>query len=191
MKALTAPELAALAGPRLVAVQLVLLGFSTPVGLNSSTWTITYGGVDYKGANGLVSATTIADKASGDVTGIQFMVNGASAEYIALALDGAGEWKGVPVTISTALFDPSSYQIATVLTDWTGRGDTLSIQRQGGACNVVASAESSAVDLLNGTPLTYSDADQQYLHPGDTSFALVVDQAGKPVVWPDRAYFYK
>ena len=56
---------------------------------------------------------------------------------------------------------------------------------------VTATAESTAVDLLRGSAMTYSDGDQQSLYPGDRAFEYVVDQANKPIVWPSKEYFQK
>lgn len=50
MKTLSAPTLAALAGPKVGIVQLVHMAFSTtPISLNMSTWDLTWLGVTYKG----------------------------------------------------------------------------------------------------------------------------------------------
>ena len=48
-----------------------------------------------------------------------------------------------------------------------------------------------AVDLLRGSAMTYSDADQRAIYPADRAFEYVVDQADQPVVWPAKSWFYK
>ena len=42
-----------------------------------------------------------------------------------------------------------------------------------------------------GSAMTYSDGDQQSLYAWDRAFEYVVDQAGKPVVWPSKEFFKK
>jgi hypothetical protein len=191
MKALSLAALAALNAPEAVTVQLVRMGFApTPVALAASTWTITHLGLDYKAAQGLGTISPIED-APGTVKGVQFEITGAPAEYIALAMDDADQYQGVPISISTALLDPVSYQIVDVLPDWVGRGDTFTHTIEGQTASIQATAESSEVDLLRGNPLTTSDADQQTLYPGDRAFEYVVAQADQRDVWPSREYFFK
>lgn len=194
MRSLAGTTVTALSGSHVVIAQLVLLGFSanggTDVALNSSNMDLLWGGVTYRGAYGLGSVAPMKD-APGEIQGLQFQISGAAAAAISLALDGADQWQGAPVTIRTAVLDPASYAVLDAPVEWTGRGDTLSIQEDGQTCSIVATAESTAVDLLGGSALTYSDGDQQALYSGDLAFAYVVSQAGKPVIWPAREYFFK
>lgn len=190
MRSLSAGTIAALGQPSVPLVQLVLLAFpSGNVALNTSTWDITFGGITYKGAYGLGSIGTVADS-PGEIKGLQLSMSGTAATSVALALDGADEWPGTPVTIRTAILDPN-YAVSDAPVEWTGRGDVLSLSEDGQTCTVSATAESTAVDLLRGSAMTYSDADQQSLYAGDLAFAYVVDQADKPVIWPAKEYFYK
>jgi hypothetical protein len=104
-------------------------------------------------------------------------------------LDGANEWPGTPITIRTAIVSASTGQVVDAPVDWTGRGDTMGLQEDGETCTVTATAEASAVDLLRGTPLTTSHADQQSVSPTDRAFEYVAAQADQPVVWPTKAWF--
>ena len=58
MRALDAPTIAALSAPAVTLVQLVYMGFSTPIALNSSNWDLQWGTILYKGAG--IGATTVA-----------------------------------------------------------------------------------------------------------------------------------
>jgi hypothetical protein len=190
MRSLAAPTLAALAQPSVPLVQLIHLAFpSGAIALNSSTWTLEWAGVTYLGAYGLGTVSTIED-GPGEVRGLQFRLSGVAAQQISLALDGADEWQGVPVTVRTAILN-ADYQVVDAPVDWTGYGDTMGISEDGGTAVVEATAESSAVDLLRGNPSTYSDADQRAKYPADRAFEYVVDQADQPVVWPAKSWFYK
>lgn len=191
MKSLPAPVLAALAASEVVLVTLVKLEFpSGTICLNSSNWNIDHGGDTYKGAFGLGTISPIADS-PGEIPGIQLELTRVDSAYIALALDDADEVQGSAVTISTAIFDTATYTVLHVETDWTGYADTMAIAEDGETCGISMSCESKAVDLLRGNPLTYSDADQQSLVPGDTYFEFVADQADKPVIWPAREFFLR
>lgn len=190
MRGLTTPAATALGQPAVPLVQLLRMRFpSGDVALNSSNWTIVWGGVTYQGAAGLGDVSPISDS-PGEVKGLQFTLSGVSAAMVSLALDDAAEWQGVPIEIRTAILG-SSYQVVDAPLEWSGLGDTMGLSEDGEACTVTATAESSAVDLLRGHPLTYSDADHQSLHPGDRAFEYVTSQADQPVVWPAKEWFYK
>lgn len=189
MKTLSSEVLAALAAPEVPLVQLVLLEFASgDVALNTSNWDLVFESTTYRGAYGLGTISPIED-APGEVRGLQFELSGVAASAISLALDGSDEWQGTPVRILTALLDPTTYAIIDVGQEWTGLGDTMAIQEDGETCVVQATAESTAVDLLRGVPLTYTHADQQALYPGDRAFEYVNAQAGQPVVWPAKEWF--
>jgi len=171
-------------------VQLVYLGFSSPLAYNSSTWDLSYGGVIYKGAYGLGQISPITDK-PGEVQGITLELAGGDSATITLALDDADLVQGTACEIRTAIIDTSSYTILDAPLEWTGTLDTMSIAEDGTSASIRVSAESRAVDLLRGTPFMYTDADQITVSSTDRSFKFVVDQIDKPVVWPARTWFYK
>jgi hypothetical protein len=170
-------------------VQLIRLDFpSATVALNTSNRDLVWSGVTYKGAYGAGTISPIADS-PGEVKGLQFELSGVAASSISMALDGTDEWQGCPVAILTAILDPTTYAVLDAQAEWTGLGDTMSISEDGETCAISATAESSAVDLLRGVPLTYTQADQQVFYPSDTAFQYVVEQADQPVVWPARSWF--
>lgn len=190
MKSLSAPTLAALAGGSVAIVQLVYLGFSTPLALNSSTWDLVWGGVTYKGAYGLGQISPVNDK-PGEVQGITLELAGGDSGVIALALDDADVVQGTSCIIRSAILDTGSYQIVDAPIEWTGTLDTMTIAEDGTQASIRVSAESRAVDLLRGTPWFYNDSDQVAVLATDRSFKYVVDQIDKPVVWPSKSWFYK
>jgi hypothetical protein len=179
--------LAALESNVVVIVQMVYLGFATPISLNLSTWDLTWDGVVYKGAAGLGTISTITDK-PGEAQGLTLEMFGDDA-VVALALDEADVVQGTPVTIRTAVISADTYRVLAADVEWVGTLDTMAISEDGEQSVVRVSAESKAVDLLRGTPMYYSDSDQRSVNPTDGSFKYVVDQIDKPVVWPARGYF--
>ena len=190
MRTLAAETLTALTQPSVPLVQLVHLAFpGGAVALNSSTWDLVWGGVTYRGAYGLGQIGSI-DDAPGEVKGLQFTLAGVAAAWVSVALDDADEWQGVPITIRTAILD-ADYQVVDAPVEWVGTGDTMTLEEDGETCVITATAESSAVDLLRGHPLTWSDADQRSLYPTDRAFEYVASQADQPVVWPAKEFFYR
>ena len=180
----------AYAAPSLAIVQLVYLGFPTPLALNSSTWDLTWAGVTYKGAYGLGQLSAITDK-PGEVQGITLELAGGDAAVISLALDDADLVQGTPCIIRTAVLETVNYTILDAPIEWTGTLDTMAIAEDGTSASIRVSAESRAVDLLRGTPWFYNDADQVAVLATDRSFKYLVDQIDKPVVWPAKSWFYK
>lgn len=178
------------AQPALVLVQLVYLGFSTPVALNTSTWDIVFGGITYKGAYGLGQISAITDK-PGEAQGLTLELAGGDTASIALALDDADDVQGAQIIIRTAVLDGTNYQVLDAPIEWLGTLDTMSIAEDGNSASIRVTAESAAVDLLRGTPFYYTDADQLVVSGNDRSFKYVVDQIDKPIVWPAKSYFYK
>jgi hypothetical protein len=193
VKTLDSTTLALIASGQLALAQMIRLDFTSgTVAWNSSNYQLTWGGVTYVGAAGLGTIQAIND-APGEIKGLQFTFSGVSANAVSLALDGADQWQGTPSSILTALVDisVSPFVIRDAEIEWSGSGDTMTLTEDGDTCTVSATAESSAVDLLRGTPLTYTDADQQTLVPGDTAFQYVNQQAEQPIVWPDKAYWQR
>lgn len=191
MRSFSGSVLTALAGASIGLVQLVRVELASgDLLLNSSNRDVIWDGLTYKGAFGLGSVTTIQDK-SGEAQGVSLQLSGASSADIALALDAADEVQGAAVTIRTALIDLSNGDVLDAPIDWAGQADTMAIQEDGDTATVTLSAESSAVDLLRGTPSTYSHADQQALFADDRAFEYVVSQADQVVVWPSREFFFQ
>jgi hypothetical protein len=188
MRALAAPVIAELNKAELTIVQLIVMQFpSLTVALNSSNRDVFFDGVTYLGAAGLGKISEIEDS-PGEIKGLQFEMSGVPTNNIALALSESNVVQGAVTVIRLAILN-SAGQVLDAPIDWSGRLDTMTIQEDGGTCSIGATAESSAVDLLRGNSLTTSNADQQFLYPGDRAFEYVVSQASQPVVWPTKQLF--
>ncbi|MBJ2155261.1 hypothetical protein [Variovorax sp. IB41] len=187
MKSLSALAIAALSAGGLSVVQLVHMDFpGVPVALNSSNVDIDFGGVTYRGAAGLGAIGAITDS-PGEIKGLQLGLSGVPTEYMALALDDTNIVQGTPLTIRLAILS-ADWQVLDAPIDWAGRLDVMGIEEDGATCSISVSAESTAVDLLRGTPLTYSNVDQWSLYPGDRAFEYVISQANKPVTWAGKQW---
>ncbi len=188
MRALSSNTIAALNGAALTIAQLIYMPFpGVPIALNSSNTDIDFEGVTYRGAAGLGTINPIEDS-PGEVKGLQLQLAGVAVEYLSLALDDAGIVQGTPLVVRLAILDAQG-QVIEAPIDWTGRLDTMPIQEDGETCVISATAESSAVDMLRGNALTYSDADQRFLNPGDRAFEYVASQIDQPVIWPTKQLF--
>lgn len=190
MRTLSSDVIAALQAGYIELAQLVLMEFpSGNVALNTTNWVLTWDGVDYRGTSGGIGNIAPIEDGGGEVRGLEVEIPGVSSASLALALDAEDEWQGTPVTIFTAIFNTTTHQILDALVEWAGTGDTMAIAEDGKRGSIVATIESAAVDLLHGTPLTYSDADQQEIYPGDRFFEYGVSQTNQPIVWPSKEFF--
>nr|AER23940.1 hypothetical protein var063 [Variovorax sp. HH01] len=189
MKSISPSFAAALAGPSPQVAQLVAMYFAAGVvALNSMNRPLDFGGITYRGAAGLGEIAQINDSAGSEIKGLQLTMSGLAAELLALALADATVVQGVRLVIRLALIGSDGFVIDAPV-DWDGYLDTMSIDADGERCVISATAESSAVDLLRGNPMTTSNADQQSLYPGDRVFEYIVSQDGIPVVWPTKQYY--
>ena len=189
MKSLSPAFVTALSGVAPKIAQLVAMYFPTgTVALNSMNRDIDFGGLTYKGAAGLGEISPIKDSAGSEVQGLQFTMSAVAAEILALALADATVVQGTRVVIRLALIG-SDGAVIDAPVDWDGYLDTMPISADGLTCTITATAESSAVDLLRGNPMTNSNPDQQALYPGDRAMEYIVPQADIPIVWPTKQYY--
>jgi len=189
MRTLDTDATTALAGVAVAIVQLIKIEFpEATLAYNTSNRDFTYDEVLYKGAYGLGTINTIVDQ-PGQIQGLEFVIGPADGTLMPVALDEADEVQGSPIELRTAIVDIATGVILDAPIDWRGTADTMHIIEDGEQSIVRVTAESRAVNLLRGSPSTYSDADQQALYPGDRACEYVVEQADKPVVWPAKEWF--
>lgn len=187
MRSLTAPALSALSQPSVAMATLIKMVFTGgTVCFNTTGWTLTWGGDSYL-AVGQFGQLQEIDDSPGEVKGVAFSLSGVSSDAIALAL--VEPVQGKPITIYTAIFDPSTYQIADAAVEWAGRIDVFTIEEDGETCTLRVTAEHAGIDLLRPAVVRYTDADQRRLYPGDLAFQYVIDQSDKQIVWPSREFF--
>lgn len=188
MRSLSGATVAALSAPVVRVAQLVLMVFSTgTVALNSRNHDIDFDGVTYRGAAGLGTISATEDS-PGEIKGLQLQMSGVPVEYLSMALDDAAVVQGARLVIRLAILDDVGAVVDAPI-DWDGSLDTMSIEEDEGKCEITATAESSAVDLLRGNPRTTSNADQQAMYPGDRAMEFIVSQDGVPIVWPTKQYY--
>lgn len=187
MRTLAAPALSALSQPSVPMASLIKMVFTGgTVCFNTTGWTLAWGGDSYLAVGQLGEIQEI-DDSPGEVKGVSFSLSGVSSDAIALAL--VEPVQGKPLTIYTAIFNPSTYQIADASIEWAGKIDVFSIDENGETCALRVTAEHSGIDLLRPDVVRYTDADQRRLFSGDLGFQYVIDQSDKQIVWPSREFF--
>lgn len=186
MRTLSAPLLTALASASKGLVTLVQMDLTATVRMNSSAWTLTWDSQTWLPTAGLGSISPIEDS-PGEIKGFSFALSGVSTANLAIALDEP--LQGKAVTVYTAIFDTATSTIIDAVAEWSGRLDTMTIEEQGAAATITASAEHAGIDLLRPRGLKYSNQDQQRLYAGDIFFEYVVDTADREIVWPAASFF--
>jgi len=195
MKTLASGATTAIASGTVYTALLIHITFhgGGTVAFNTSNHDLVWDGVTYSGAYGIGAIQPIKDSV-GSVNGLEFTLSAVSGSNITLAMDGTDQWQGGVVVLRVALIshDPvNGYTVEDAPIEWTGYGDTFTTKETPSGAVLVATAESSQIDLLRGFPLTYSHADQMMIDPTDKFFEYVVSQSDKPVVWPSKEWFYK
>lgn len=168
------------------AVLLLYVGSSPVLRLNSTGYTVTYGGFDWLGAGTFGSVEKVTD-AAGDSQGMRFTLSGIPSDAIALALSESV--RGAETILSLALLDPSSKAIVDVLPLFTGSIDQMPISYGPQVSSISVTAIHRGETFSRPKPLRNTDADQQKLYPGDTSRRFVVSQSQVQDVWPAAAFF--
>lgn len=186
MKTLNAGATTALGLASVPLAMLVDMALTVPFRVNTSSWNLVYGGNTYNGLGGLGGIESI-EESPGEVKGLRFELSGVPSSVIALALGEVVQGKAV--TVYTAIFDRTTYQVLDTIAEWAGRLDTFVIVEQGETCTLQATAEHLGIDLLRPNIVRYSNDDQQRLFPGDVGFQYVNDQSDVPIVWPSRDFY--
>lgn len=167
-------------------VLLLYIATSPVLRLNSTGFTVSYGGNDWLGAGTFGSVEKVTD-APGDSQSLRFALSGIPSDAIALALSESV--RGAACELSLALLDPSSKAIVDVLPLFTGSIDQMPISYGAQTSSISVTAVHRGETFSRPKPLRNTDADQQKLYPGDTSRRFVVSQSQVQDVWPAAGFW--
>ena len=159
---------------------------SAPLHVCTGRWPLTWSATSYTGVGTLGAVDAAQESASGPRP-LSFRLSGVPTSMRSLALQE--NVQGKPVSISLAIFDPATYEIADAALEWAGTLDVLDWADDGTTGVITVSAESAGVDLLRGVPVRYTDQDQQRLFAGDLGFQYVIAQGEKTITWPAASFF--
>lgn len=159
---------------------------SSPLRLCTGRWPLAWGGHTYQ-AVGHLGEVEPAQESSAGPRPLAFKLSGVPASMRSLVL--AENVQGKQVSLSLAILDPNTYQVADAVLEWAGTLDVMDWADDGSTGVITVSAESAGVDLLRGVSVRYTDQDQQRLFPGDRGFEYVIDQGEKSITWPAASFF--
>jgi hypothetical protein len=186
MRSLTTGGAAALNGQVVAAAILVEMDLTQQLLLNTSSLSLSIGGLTYSGVGGLGQIDAITEN-TGDFPKVRFTIAGVQPTSIALALTEPVQGKAV--RIKTALFDSSTGALVDVRVRYAGYLDVMSITDGQDSAVISVTSESAMLDFLRTSATYYNDADQQSLSAGDLAFQYVNDQVESKIVWPAASFF--
>jgi hypothetical protein len=189
MRALSSTSQDTIASGYVPPMVLLLQMATTPVlRLNSTAFTVPYGGVDYLGA-GLFGSVQPITESSSDFSPLKFSLSGVPTDAISLALQDGSAVKHAATTLSVALLDTATKAIVDVVQLFSGQIDQMPITYGPQGATISVTATHRGDTFSRPKPLRNTDGDQQKLYPGDTSRRFVVSQSQKQDVWPAASFF--
>lgn len=187
MRSLTAETLAAVTAPVVRGIYLIAIFFDElTVAWNSGPSDIDYGGHTYRATGSLGSVGRINEKPGVVASSLGVTISGIRPEITALVM--ATSYLGRPVIIHYALLDETNqFSADRCVQVFSGRLDAIK-GTQGKAASYDLTVASRLSDWERQRKLTYNDADQQRLYPGDRGMEYVAQLSEMKLIWP-RAKF--
>lgn len=141
-------------------------------GLWSGTGDYEYAGVTYR-ANSVISIEDIPSSMGSDAVTLRIEIPesadfGITPDMLASIEDE--DYKGRPIVISDAFFNPDTRELVHVEPLYSGFIDTIEHIRSGGEVRMVVNVETTALDNHRDGFRSASNADQQLVSEGDKFF---------------------
>ena len=166
---------------------------SCPIGLfrayfDSGTlnlWTghgdLSYGGVTYIGANGVLSIGQVQERKSITANGLQIQLNGLDNDILEIAEDEP--YQDRPFEMYLAVINSAGNVVADPYLMFEGLMDTMKIKDDGKSITIDTNIENVLIALERPLDTKYTPEDQKRDYPNDTFFDFVADIQNKEVIW--------
>jgi len=186
-RALPAGVLALATANPLRFVVLVRLEFDGgTIAFHSGHEEVAFEGETYVPSSNLGEVGTVLESAGTTATTIEVTLSGVSSSLRSLLQSET--YMRRPAYIHLALTDESfTVDPAAVFLLFSGSIDDIAYQ-DNGAPTWALTLKSRLADWERNVALRYTDADQQYLYPGDKGLEFVGEIAQKKLVWPIASY---
>lgn len=186
MRSIGASAQAVLDGASAPVVMFLHMALTSALRLNTSGFTINWGGYDWLGAGALGAVEEVVDEA-GEQKSLRFTLSGVPTAMLSVALQEPVRNKACALYLG--ILDPTTHAVLDGPAAWAGTLDQMAITQSGDSCVISVTAEHAGVTFSRPKPLRYTDADQQRLYAGDTCLRFVVSQANHQDVWPAASFF--
>jgi hypothetical protein len=150
---------------------------------------VPWGANTFKGVGVLGTMESIKETETGEVLGVKFSLTGVDAAFISQAQQEP--YQGRIVTVYLGAFALPNYTLIPDPTiEWAGTLDVPVIKdNNDGFCSIEVTAEHELFDFDRPNVLTYTDAEQQKLFPGDLGCQYAEQMATREIQWPSAEYF--
>lgn len=143
--------------------------------------TISFGGYEWVGIEGVASIDTIGEATDGSATGVTASLYRVPSEFREALEDQAV--RGVLYELYVGALDETFQQVVGFKLLWKGRLGSYEIVDGGDTLTVTAGGESRQIDQRRPTIKRFTNERQQRLHPGDRFFEYLPRMTEIPVMW--------
>lgn len=151
--------------------------------LSNFNVTQTWGGFDWVGLGSLTGISEIRESDDLDSNPLNFTLNVAQTELLALAIGPVEEYRGRPAKLWMCPLTEDYKMIDDPLLCWSGIMDMMSIGANGDTGQIILKCETSLYGLRRRPSLRINNTQQQARHPGDTGLIYLNDLISSPAVW--------
>jgi hypothetical protein len=186
---LTTAQQTALEGATARGVYFVELRFKSGTSrVCTANQVITWGGYDWSGLAALGEIGAVQESDSLDAKPLDFSLNAAKLEWLAMAVGSVEEYRGRDVLMYFCPMDDQFRLVGTPQRCWAGTMQTVTSNVDGEKGRIVLRCEGSAYGLKRRAPMRMNAAQQKQRYPGDTGFDYVEDLIANPQSWLSKRF---
>lgn len=181
MRDATVDSINASKADNVIPVNFVALDFdSASVYVNSTPYSLTFGGDTYLGVGNLGSISGVQEGADIQARGIELTLSGIPPELVAIALDEP--YQGRPLSAWIGFLDDNHSLIVDPVKLGTWKMDTMDI-KVGKVATISVKAESRLANWNRPKIKRYTNEEQQKIYPTDKGLEFVPEMAEKELIW--------
>ena len=150
--------------------------------------TVSWGGYDWLGLGTLGAISEVEESDGLEAKPLNFTLNAAQAEWMALAVGPVEEYRGLPAKMYFCPLNEQYQLIDTPVLWWRGIMDTVGVGIDGEEGSITLKCETSAYGLKRQPALRMNDAQQKKKYPSDRGFEYLNDLIARPQTWLSRSF---
>lgn len=183
----------ALAAPHAGVLLLLQMDFrSGTQRLTNWSHSLDYFGHTWRGLGPIVGVSVFTQTEELQYPSVDVQLNVADPSMLALALGGASEYRGQPITIWQGLLDDELQPAGEPEVIWAGLMDQVRFKTGTGeeddGAAAVMRCEMPGRDTRGPQTLRLTHAQQQARYPGDTFYSRIERMVGQPQVWLSKRF---
>lgn len=151
--------------------------------LSSANIPLTWGGFDWAGVGSLGTIGTVEESDGLEAKPLNFTINGAQPEWLALAAGPVEEYRGRPAKMWMCPLDESFRMVDTPVQCWSGLMDMLSMGFNENIGTITMKCETSAYGLKRRPAFRLNAAQHKKDYPSDTGLDFLNGLISNPAVW--------